>query len=249
MGYLRHHEIEEFENEKRVLENTLRSRDVQDRGNITRHVQKIDEQIAAQGPPDLTGEDRDRIVRECQEIEGRLIPMMPSDEEMRRNPPGVVGRHMRFQKASKSTEFFPEGDIFRWKDNQLALNKGDEDPDVANFERMRPMHNMGSMEGAQIPGTQYHGTNPSEAFKAGHDRTFGKEVTSVGATEPDPVVEDPPTRRRKPATRKKAGAKRKRAANKKPVVKTAMACGFEMGPSGRHFHVKHCVTCQEAAKE
>jgi hypothetical protein len=234
VGYLRQNQIEEIENEKRVLERTLQSRDVQERGNLVNHLKRIDTQIEKQSPPDLTGEDRDKLTRECKEIEGRLQPLMPSDEEMRRNPPGVVGRHMRYEKAAKSKKHFDEGDLFHWKDNQLALNKGDHDPDVANFERMRPMHNHGSMQGAQIPGQQFFGTNPSEAFKEGHDRTFGEEVTIEDET---PLV-------RAKATRKKSGTKKRASAEKTP-----MACGKLMGPSGRHFHVKACETCQEAARE
>ena len=44
MGYLRHHEIEERENEKRVLENTLKSREVQERGNL------LGRRVAGQAP-------------------------------------------------------------------------------------------------------------------------------------------------------------------------------------------------------
>jgi hypothetical protein len=259
MGYLRQNQIDQIENEKSVILRTLQGREVQDRGNLNSHVSRIDKQLLEQAPPDLNGEQRDQAVRENAEIEARLVPLMPSDEEMRRNPPGVIGRHKKFDKASKSKKHFKEGDIFRWKDNRLALNKGDDDPDLANFEIMRPMHNNGSMLGAQIPGVQYHGTNPSEAFKEGWTRTFdtsGKEVTSVVATTAKAeTVLDPPEKRRvrrpaKPATNKKKGAvKRTRAPNKKAVVKTKMACGFMMGPSGRHFHVEACSTCQEAAKE
>jgi hypothetical protein len=242
-GYLRQHQIDEIENEKHVIERTLTNqRDIQDRGNLESHLKRIDKQIAEQAPPDLTGEERDRMSRECREIEERLVPMMPSDEEMRRNPSGVVGRHMRYEKASKSKDHFDEGDIFRWKDNQLALNKGDDDPDVANFERMRPLHNSGSMLGAQISGQQYFGTMPTQAYREGYERTFAAE----------PAVEEEseseiPQRQRKPATRKKKAAKK--AANKKSMKMTELACGKMMGPHGRHFHVKKCEICQEAAKE
>lgn len=175
MGYLRHGQIEEIENERRVIENTLQSREVQERGNLLNHLKRIDRQLEQQAPPDLTPEERDQKVRECQHIEERLVPMMPSDEEMRKNPPGVVGRHMRFEKAAKErSEQFPEGMLARWKDNQLAINKGSDDPDVANFERMRPRVNpVTSLLGAQIPGQLYVGTNPSPAYLEGYDRTFG----------------------------------------------------------------------------
>lgn len=245
MGYLRQNQVEELENERRVLERTLENRrDIQDRGAITAHLKRLDHEVETSSPPDLTGEERDQAVRECSEIEARLVPNMPSDEEMRRNPAGVTGRHMRYEKLAKSKKYFDEGDIFRWKNHQLALHKGDDDPDVANFERMRPLHNHGSMQGAQIPGTQYHGTTPTQAYREGHDRTFGTSAAAL--EEPDP---ERPQVTRKPATRKKAGAKRTRAPNKKPVQMTALACGKMMGPSGRHFHIAKCEKCQEAAKE
>ena len=241
MGYLIQHQVDEIDNERRVIERTLENRrDIQDRGNLQAHLRRIDTQLSTQAPPDLTGEERDQKVKECREIEDRLVPNMPSDEEMRRNPPGVVGRHMRYEKKAKSREHFEEGDLARWKDNMLALNKGDDDPDVANFERMRPLHNHGSMQGAQIPGTQYFGTNPSQAYKDGHDRTFG--APSSGEEITGPIDETPPQRSRKKATRKKAT--RKKATPKK----TALACGKMMGPSGRHFHVAKCEVCQEAAE-
>ena len=246
MGYLRQHQIDEIENEKRVIENTLNqnSRAVQDRGNLQQHLRRIDIQIDKQAPPESTGEDRDRMVKECKEIEARLVPGMPSDEEMRRNPPGVVGRHMRHEKRAKSRDHFKEGDLARWKDNMLTLNRGDDDPDIANFERLRPIHNHGSMQGAQIPGTQYFGTMPSQSYMDGFDQTFGEEDSKLGAAEPEVEVEDPPEPITKVTRRKKKLVKK----TKKVVKLTALACGKMMGPSGRHFHVAKCPTCQEAAE-
>jgi hypothetical protein len=241
-GYLRPHQIDEITNEKRVIEHTLTNqRDVQDRSNLQAHLRRIDQQIADQAPPDLTGEERDKKVRECREIEERLVPLMPSDEQMRRNTPGTVGQHNRFDAASKSTAYFEEGDIFRWKDNQLALHKGDNDPDIANFERMRPLHNNASMLGAQIEGTQYHGTNPSPAYKAGWDRTF-----NGGA---EPAVDDLPPeerRERKPATRKKATRKK---ATRRKSAKIEMACGAMKDPRGKRSHEMNCDACQEVLGE
>jgi len=250
-GYLRQHQIEEIQNERDVIERTLKHSVVQDRGNLEAHMRRIDHEISTHSPPDLTPEERDQKARECREIEERLVPLMPSDTQMRRNPPGVVGQHKRFDKASKKTDFFPEGDIFRWKNNQLALNKGDDDPDVANFERLRPLDNHGSMLGAQIPGKMFFGTNPSPAYLEGHDRTFGtngEEVTSVETSAVvAEVIEESPKQPRRAARRKKSRSRR--SPNKNPVKMTALACGKKMGPHGRHFHVAKCVTCQEAAKE
>jgi hypothetical protein len=230
-GYLRHNQIEEIENEKRVLEHTLQSRDVQERGNLLNHLKRIDSEIETKSPPETTGEERDRMTRECKEIEDRLQPIMPSDEEMRKNPPGVVGRHMRYEKIAKGRDHFPEGDIFRWKDNQLTLNKGSDDPDVANFERMRPRHNHGSMVGAQIPGQQFFGTMPTEAYKEGFDRTFGEQV--------DEAID--PVEHKKKATRKKKPAKKS--------AQVQAACGKMISTKGKHFHVRACKTCQDAVEE
>ena len=244
MGYLRPHQVDEIANEKKVIEHTLTNQcDIQDRSNLQAALRRADQQIADHAPPDLTGEDRDRMTRECHEIEERLQPLMPSDEQMRRNTPGTVGQHNRFDKAAKEkTKQFPEGYLARWKDNQLALHKGDNDPDVANFERKRPMHNTGSMLGAQIEGQRYHGTNPSQAYLAGYDETFGNAAEKVDEPEPAP-------RERKPAVRKKKAGKRTRAPNKSAPKMTALACDKMMGPSGRHFHVAKCDVCKAAAKE
>ena len=228
MGYLRPNQVAEIENEKQVLERTLISRDVQDRANLQSHIRRIDKELSEKAPPDVSGEDRDRMVRECKEIEDRLVPHMPSGEAMRRNPPGTVGRHMRFEKLAKSRKYFEEGDLARWKDNQLTLNKGDEDPDIANFERLRPIHDHASMLGAQIPGTQYFGTNPSQAYLDGYDKTFGSnEDQGLGLGETDEVldlsdadtvsddgevvggvIKNPIRRGRKKSTRKKVARKK-----------------------------------------
>ena len=248
MGYLRPNQVDEIENEKSVIERTLQSRAVQDRGNLNQHLIRIDRQLKEQAPPDLNGEQRDQAVKENGEIEARLIPMMPSDEQMRRNPPGVVGQHKKFDRASKSRDHFKEGDIFRWKNNQLALHKGDDDPDVANFERMRPIHNAGSMVGAQIEGQQYFGTSPSPAYLEGHDRTFG--TNGEGGEDMIDADEEPTTRRvekpvKPPTHKKKTTAKRSFGA--KPQKMSELACGRMMGTSGRHFHIKKCAVCTEAA--
>jgi len=238
MGYLRPAQVDEIENEKSVLERTLQSRDVQDRGNINAHIRRIDKELAEKAPPDLTPEERDQKAKECQMIEERLLPSMPSDEEMRRNPAGATGKHMRWEKLAKAKDRFPEGEIFRWKDNQLALHKGDNDPDVANFERLRPLHNHASMLGAQISGQQYFGTNPSQAFLDGYDRTFGN-----GNGQPN--EEETSTAPR--AARKRSSRRKKSTEAEKKL--TPMPCGKMLGPTGRHFHVAKCDVCQEAMKE
>ncbi len=240
MGYLRNHEIEEIENEKRVLENTLTSRSVQERGNLEAHIRRIDKELSEKAPPDLSSEDCDRLSKECRDIEGRLVPNMPSDMAMRRNPPGTVGAHMRYEKLAKSREHFPEGDLMHWKENQLALNKGSDDPDVANFERMRPGEYTGeSMGGAQIPGQRFFNTNPSEQYKLGHDETFGKEDHQLkpnGDHEPEPKAAAP--------VKKKAG-KKKGKMKRTPV---AMLCGRMMSSQGRHSHQRSCPECLEVSE-
>lgn len=232
-NYLRHNQIEEMKNERSVIERTLRDREVQERGALENQIRRMDHQIESQSPPEVSGAERDRMARECAEIEAALVPLMPSDEAMRKNPPLTVGRHMKFDKAAKDKSRFPEGMLRRWKNNRLALNRGSDDPDVANFEQHRPLSRNESMLGAQIPGRQYYGANPSQQYMDNYDRV---DWSGIQGGE-DPATAEPVAEK---APRKK---KAKRAPN--PALRVAMACGAMKDKRGRRMHEKACPQCQE----
>lgn len=177
--YLRPNQIEEMKTERDVLRRTIATRKFDDASHLERQREKLETELEAKTPPDLTGPALDATVKREQKLRKELLDFgMPSHEEMRKNPPGVVGRHMRWEKFAKErTPEYPKGRIFEWKQDRLVLNKGSDDPDQANFEQFRPTVNYGNLDNAQIPGTQYHGTNPSQEYLSNYDETFGKDET------------------------------------------------------------------------
>jgi hypothetical protein len=91
---------------------------------------------------------------------------MPSQEEMRKSPPGAIGKHMRWEKQNKKN-------LEEWKNLKLRLNHEDTDPDVANFERFRPTSSSSlNMDNAHIPGNQYFLPPQSEQYRDNFDKVF-----------------------------------------------------------------------------
>jgi hypothetical protein len=174
--YLRPNQIEEMKAERDVLRRTINTRKFDDISHLERQGKKLEAELEAKTPPTLTGAELDEVARREAKIRQELIDFgMPSHEEMRKNPPGVVGRHMRWEAfAKQKTPEYPIGRIFQWKQDRLVLNKGSDDPDQANFEQYRPTTSYGNMVGAQIPGQQFYGINPSPEYKANYEQTFGE---------------------------------------------------------------------------
>ncbi len=86
--------------------------------------------------------------------------MMPTMADMRKCPPGAKALHKRFEKEPKRT-------ILLWKNMQLALHKGTDDNEVANFERFRPRDGGLNTQNALIQGRTYD--VPSPSFTANYD--------------------------------------------------------------------------------
>jgi hypothetical protein len=176
-SYLRPNQIEEMKSERDVLKRTLQFRDIQERSTVERQLQKLEDEIDVKSPPKVSGEEMDRLVKEEESLRQEMVDFgMPSHEEMRKNPPGAVGKHMRWDKfvKEKDKDRFPEGRLRRWKEVRLILNRGSDDPDIANFETYRPAQSTLSMDNAQISGQQFYGINPSQAYKENYDQTFGE---------------------------------------------------------------------------
>jgi hypothetical protein len=168
--YLRPRQVEAMEDEARGLEETLadpRAR-LENRGEVQKLLGRVKRDLETQRPPETTPEQRDKLAREEKSLREEMCGVMPSQEEMRKSPPGAVGKEMRFQKDMKEK-------MLRWKNIQLLLNPGSDDPDVANFERFRPRTSTLNMDNAQIPGQMFFNTNPSQAYLANFDKVFGTD--------------------------------------------------------------------------
>jgi hypothetical protein len=160
---LRYHQREDHKDEidsmKGMMSDPLNARKLSaDRGEVTRRIKRLEETLATQSPPVLSGAEKDKLVRRSHQLEEKILPGMLSQEEMRKNPAGSVGKFMRHEKAVKSH-------ILEWKNIQLMLEPESNDPDIANIERLRPSGAMDRFRtDAQITGHMTYGNIPEEKW-------------------------------------------------------------------------------------
>ena len=161
---LRYHQREEMQSEIETMDealspsNPFRHRVGADVTQARDRSKRLKRQLAEHGPSELSGAAKDKIAKRMKELEEKIIPNMPTHEEMRKNPAGMVGRHMKFEKAFKK-------DILEWKNGQILLEPDSNDPDLANFERLRPSGEMDRFRGdAQINGLMSYGNIPQELW-------------------------------------------------------------------------------------
>jgi hypothetical protein len=159
----------------------------EDKAGLQKRIRRIDQNLERGTPPELNAEQRDKANVRRKFLEEEITRDMPSDTEMRRNDRGSVGRHLAWHEAHKHQ-------VSEWKNIKMALEPQNEDPDLCNVETLRSLTRTGdpSFSEAQIPGRLFVGTNPSPAYKAGWDQTFGDadeappEVVKAPARPPAP---------------------------------------------------------------
>lgn len=143
---LRPAEAESRKDEIKKLEEKLSSKHIEDKGEVNRQLRMakkdFDTQIAR--PPE-TRDEEDRMVKRSRDLLSKILPGMPSQEEMRKAPPGAVDKHMAWERRNKKA-------ILEWKHLQLRLTAGSGNREVANLEKHRPTVSTLSMDNAQIPG-------------------------------------------------------------------------------------------------
>ena len=166
--------------------NDFRLRSSADVTEVKSRARRLTKQLADQSPPEMAGRVKDAISKEIQAIEERVTAGMPTQEEMRKNPAGMVGRHMRWEKTHKR-------DILRWKNLQIMREPENDDPDLANFERLRPSGVMDRLRtDAQISGAMNFRSVPQENW----DQVF----TPPQNTALEQVKRVPEDKKRKPMT-------------------------------------------------
>ena len=157
---LRAHQRDEHKAEIEGMQAMLPNlKSTQDRGAVGQRIKRLEKSLVEQSPePTLPGQAKDKLAKEAKAIEESVSAGMLSQEEMRKNPAGAVGQHMRWEKANKKK-------ILRWKNIQLMLEPDSNDPDLANFERVRPTGAIDRMRtDAQIPGVMSYGNVPQEKW-------------------------------------------------------------------------------------
>lgn len=175
---LRHHQREEMGAEvdgiKRMVPDL---KNPKDRAIATKRMKRLEDTLVSQSPAtDLPGAVKDKLYARAKAIEEKVSNGMLSKEEMRKNPAGSVGKHMKWEAANKK-------DILEWKNIQIMLDPESNDPDLSNLERIRPDGVMDRFRSdAQISGMMNYRNIPQENW----DQAFqgkGPENTALKQAE------------------------------------------------------------------
>ena len=148
---LRPAQLEEARAEVRTLKSKVDDpkSGLEDRGAAAAQLRRMSKTLAAQTPePPKDGAEEGRMVARSKALLDEILVGMPSQEEMRKAPPGAVDKHMKWERDNKSR-------IQEWKNLQLRLTHATE-PEAANLERHRPTASTLLMDNAYIPGKQFH---------------------------------------------------------------------------------------------
>lgn len=155
--------VEEAKSEIKVLESQLQSPHIEDKGEVYRKLSRIKKNFDDQAPraPESSDEEGRMASRE-KLLLSKILRGMPSQEEMRKAPPGAVDKHMAWERRNKLA-------ILEWKNLRLRLMPGERE--APNLERYRPTSSSLSMDNAYIPGKQFYMPPPG----AGLPVTFNDE--------------------------------------------------------------------------
>lgn len=161
---LRPNQVEDAKDEMARLEDMLNApphirNAISDMGELRKRFKNLKIEMDKATPRAFAPNERDAAIKEFAKLAAAIRVGMPSSEEMRRNPPGAVGKNRDWQQRTKR-------DVARYKHLALRLQAGGDLPlhlkrsgDAANIELLRPLttsHQV-SMDYAQIPKeTDYH---------------------------------------------------------------------------------------------
>ncbi len=159
---LRPGQVADFSDEKRSMESMLQAPDhirnqIQDVGAIARQLNSLSSQLDVFAPRAYESDQTDIAIRREKLLREQIVQGMPTAAEQRRNPPGNVDKHIKWEKRNKQA-------ILEWKNIRLrlhasgALDLPAEARDVANIEVYQPHGGPGEadLSVAQIVGKDFH---------------------------------------------------------------------------------------------
>ena len=145
---LRPAQLDEARNQVKIAEAKLTNPAIQDKGEARRQLIRGRQTLEAQTPKaPVDAAEEGRMVARSRQLLDTVLAGMPSQEEMRKAPPGAVDKHMGWEKRNKPA-------ILEWKNLQLRLRPGERE--AANLERHRPVSSTLSMDNAVIQGQNFH---------------------------------------------------------------------------------------------
>lgn len=162
-------QVEDYKGEIASLEEQLKSPHIEDKAEVRTKLIRMRRSFEEQVPhaPE-NAQVEDQLVKRGRQLLTEIVQGMPSQEEMRKAPPGAVDKHRAWESRNK-------GKIVEWKNIQRRLFAGSGDNERANLERYRPKDSTLNMDNAYIPGKQYY--LPPEG--AGLPVTFTAEQLAV----------------------------------------------------------------------
>lgn len=173
---LRPDQVQSAKDEIKSLEAKLQNKHIEDKGEVARQLRRARKDFETQLPqPPVNGDEEGRMVKRAKQLLSEVTVGMPSQEEMRKNPPGSVDKHREWEKRNKPR-------IMEWKHIMLRLTAGSGDRDAANLEKHRPRTSTLSMDNAAIPGKQIYLPDSPDGLGV----TFSEEtIAAVRALDPE----------------------------------------------------------------
>ncbi len=154
-------QVNELHDEKVQLERMLgsasfiRGQLADDGANVSKQIKGIDKMLE-QAPQPIPEDQIDGAVKTERLLREAWLDRMPTQAEMRRNPPGATDKNMAWQKRTKTQ-------VMQWKNlrrrlhaSGISKHKLADEGDVSNIEMFRPVGGSGemSLDNAQIPQTR-----------------------------------------------------------------------------------------------
>ena len=131
---------------------------------LAKGIRAMEDDLEENSPPVLSGPTRDALLVRQRELREKIKDGMLTHEEMRRNPPGAVDRHRKWEAQNTDR-------ILEYKNVCRALEPDSDAKDLASVEVFRPSRPFQYNSNAQIAGHMAYSDVPAENW----DRAFGKK--------------------------------------------------------------------------
>ena len=127
---------------------------LQDNGKMIHQQMKEAESLMGQAAKPFSDDELSEAVKTEETLRESWLEGMPTQAEMRKNPPGAVDKNINWEKRKKQ-------EVLQWKNLCRRLHASGvdaSDNDVSNIEMYRPSGGSGemSMDNAQITGKQWN---------------------------------------------------------------------------------------------
>ena len=132
--------------------------------SLAKGIRAMEEDLEENSPPQINGPTRDALLVRQRELREKIKDGMLTHEEMRRNPPGAVDRHRKWEAQNTDR-------ILEYKNVCRALEPDSDAKDLASVEVFRPSRPFAYNSNAQISGHVAYSDVPQENW----DRTFSKK--------------------------------------------------------------------------